>query len=53
MFRSRFQLQLDRPVWITHGEERDVAGPGTVHTVRIGGDEVQTTLNFAPDANFY
>lgn len=50
---SGFNFNGTDLVWITDGESRNLAGPGTVNTVNIGADEVQTTLSFAPDAEFY
>jgi hypothetical protein len=38
-------------VWMNNDGNQRLAGTGTVSTVGIGGDEVQTTLSFTPPAN--
>ncbi len=43
----------DINVWMTNDGAQAVVGAGTVNTVGIGGDEVQTTLSFAPSANLF
>jgi hypothetical protein len=40
-------------VWMENDGSQTLAGVGTANTVSSGGDEVQTTLSFTPNAGFY